>query len=162
MGPILRVYIDTSVIGGCLEERWQDDSLKLMELFAGGKMRPVLSSLTIDEVLAAPRAEVRALLDRPELKNAEKVKLADISEADALAEAYIQEGVVTQNSMTDAQHIAAATVLRVNVLVSWNFRHIVNLRRIHLFNAVNLKRGYPMLDIRSPKEVVGYEDLEGF
>ena len=162
MGPILRVYIDTSVVSGCLEERWQEDSLKLMELFAGGKMRPVLSSLTIDEVLAAPRAEVRALLDRPELKNAEKVKLADISEADALAEAYIQEGVVTQNSMTDAQHIAAATVLRVNVLVSWNFRHIVNLRRIHLFNAVNLKRGYPMLDIRSPKEVVGYEDLEGF
>ena len=160
MGPILRVYIDTSVVSGCLEEKWQEDSLKLMELFAGGKMRPVLSSLTIDEISAAPQAEVRALLDRPEFKNAEKMTFNE--EAGLLARAYVQEGVVTKNSLTDAQHIAAATVLRVNVLVSWNFRHIVNLRRIQLFNAVNLKRGYPMLDIRSPKEVVGYEDPEGF
>ncbi|OGH55950.1 MAG: hypothetical protein A3G34_02035 [Candidatus Lindowbacteria bacterium RIFCSPLOWO2_12_FULL_62_27] len=160
MGPILRVYIDTSVVSGCLEEKWQEDSLKLMELFASGKMRPVLSNLTIDEVLAAPSAEVRALLERPELKTAEKVKFDD--EADGLAEAYIQEGVVTRNSLTDAQHIAAATVFRANVLVSWNFRHIVNLRRIQMFNAANLKRGYPMLDIRSPKEVLGYGDVEGF
>lgn len=148
------------MVSGCLEAKWQEDSLKLMELFARGKMRPVLSSLTVDEVLAAPKAEVRALLERPELKTAEKVEFDDV--ADALAEAYIQEGVVTRNSLTDAQHIAAATVFRVNVLVSWNFRHIVNLRRIQMFNAANLKRGYPMLDIRSPKEVLGYGDVEGF
>jgi hypothetical protein len=54
----------------------------------------------------------------------------------------------------DALHIALATVARVDVLVSWNFKHIVNLARIHAYNAVNLKRGYPLLEIRTPREIV--------
>ena len=58
----------------------------------------------------------------------------------------------------DAQHIALATKSRVDVLVSWNFKHIVNLERIHGYNSVNLRRGYPQLEIRTPREVVGDED----
>lgn len=50
--------------------------------------------------------------------------------------------------------IAMATLDRVDVLVSWNFKHIVNLNRMRLFNSVNLKLGYPMIDIRSPREVL--------
>jgi hypothetical protein len=52
-------------------------------------------------------------------------------------------------------HIPFATVARVDVLVSWNFKHIVNLKRIHAYNAVNLKRGYPLLEIRIPREAPG-------
>jgi hypothetical protein len=54
----------------------------------------------------------------------------------------------------DAQHIAIATVARVDALVSWNFKHIVNLNRIHGYNSVNLRRGYPMIEIRAPREVL--------
>jgi hypothetical protein len=58
----------------------------------------------------------------------------------------------------DAQHIAIATISRVEVLVSWNFRHIVNLQRIRGYNAVNLRDGYPLLEIRTPQEVIRYAE----
>jgi hypothetical protein len=76
------------------------------------------------------------------------------AEARELAEACISEGVITAKMRADAQHIAIATVARVDVLVSWNFRHIVNLFRIHGYNSVNLRRGYPTLEIRAPREVL--------
>ncbi|MCG7852032.1 MAG: hypothetical protein MIO92_05875 [Methanosarcinaceae archaeon] len=75
-----------------------------------------------------------------------------------MAQAYLREGVITDKYLLDAQHIAIATLSRVDAMVSWNFKHIVNLNRIRLYNSVNLKLGYPMIDIRSPREVL-YEDL---
>ena len=83
--------------------------------------------------------------------------LALDSEAEELAAQYIRDGAVGKNERADALHIALATAARVDVLVSWNFKHIVNLRRIHAFNAVNLKHGYPVLEIRNPREVIGDE-----
>ena len=78
-------------------------------------------------------------------------------EAADLAEAYLAAGVLTPKMRVDAQHIAIATVGRVSVLVSWNFKHIVNLQRIHGYNSVNLRRGYPMIEIRTPREVLSNE-----
>jgi hypothetical protein len=75
-------------------------------------------------------------------------------EAKELAEAYIAADVISAKMRADAQHIALATVGRVDVLTSWNFKHIVNLRRIHGYNSVNLRRGYPLLEIRTPREVL--------
>jgi hypothetical protein len=76
-----------------------------------------------------------------------------------LADAYLREGAVGKGCLADAQHIAAATVARVNVLVSWNFKHIVNLKRIQWYNAVNCKEGYGLIDIRTPWEVLDEKDL---
>ena len=70
-----------------------------------------------------------------------------------LAEAYIA-AVLSSRMRVDAQHIAIATVGRVDVLVSWNFKHIVNLERIHGYNSVNLRKSYPMIEIRTPREVL--------
>lgn len=75
-------------------------------------------------------------------------------EALGLADGYLLEGVLGAKHVIDARHIAIASVERVDVLASWNFKHIVNLERIHGFNGVNLKRGYPVLEIRSPREVL--------
>jgi hypothetical protein len=72
----------------------------------------------------------------------------------SLANAYLEDGVIAEGSLSDARHIAIATVERVDVLVSWNFKHIVNLNRIHLINSINLKLGYPILEIRSPLEMI--------
>jgi len=66
----------------------------------------------------------------------------------------LKDGVVAESSISDARHIAIASVERVDVLVSWNFKHIVNINRIHLLNSVNIKLGYPLLEIRSPREVL--------
>ena len=67
-------------------------------------------------------------------------------------------GVVVASKRVDAQHIALATIRRVDVLVSWNFKHIVNLERIQGYNSVNLRLGYPLLEIRTPQEVLSYEE----
>lgn len=149
-----RIYADTSVLGGCEDEEFREYSRRLIAQFAQGESTLVLSELTIRELEDTPEVVRRVLASVAET-NIESLQLTP--EADELARAYVQEAVVSERMIVDAQHIALATVARVDVLVSWNFRHIVNLRRIHAYNAVNLKRGYPLLDIRSPREVLSDE-----
>ena len=151
---IPRVYIDTSVIGGWLDEEFHEHSERLFADFETERLRAVISNITIAEMLQAPE-EVPSILERPALQKAERVYLDE--EAVSLAEAYIKEGIVGEANRVDAQHIAIATVQRVDILVSWNFQHIVKWSRIRAFNSVNLKFGYPQLEIRSPQEVY-YEE----
>jgi len=147
----LRIYTDTSVLGGCEDEEFAEHSIRLMECFVRGERLLVLSSLTVQELAAAP-AEVRSRLASVPEAHIETLQL-DI-EATELADAYIAASVLTPKMRTDAQHIAIATVARVDVLVSWNFKHIVNLQRIRGYNSVNLRRSYPMIEIRTPREVL--------
>ncbi len=79
-------------------------------------------------------------------------------EAILLAESYLAENVVGKSSRTDCYHIAIATVLKADILVSWNFKHIVNIQRIRGYNAVNLLRGYQTIEIRTPREIFDYEN----
>jgi len=150
----LRVYIDTSVIGGCLDEEFKEVSRKLIDKFERGEMVVVLSELTRLKLKDAPK-EVQNVIREISEENIEYVELT--KEAVNLAQKYITEGVIAEGKLVDAEHIAMATLSRVDVLVSWNFRHIVNLEKIRGFNAVNLKFGYPLLEIRSPWEVITYE-----
>jgi len=151
----LRVYIDTSVIGGCLDKRFKETSQKLIERFKRGEMIAVISELTTLELEDAPK-EVQDILKEIPEENIEYVELAE--EALNLAHKYISEGVIGRDKLVDAEHIAIATINHVDIAVSWNFRHIVNLERIRGFNGVNLKMGHPLLEIRSPWEVVAYEE----
>ena len=75
-------------------------------------------------------------------------------EAEILAKHYITEGILTSKFENDAQHIAMSTILKVDSLVSWNFKHMVNFFRIKQYNSINLKFGYQTIDIRTPKEVM--------
>ncbi len=145
-----RVYVDTSVIAGCLDREFREQSERLRQAFASGLLRAVVSDITIAELELAP-ARVRDLLVLPGFAEAERVALDP--EADDLAEEYIRAAAVSESCRADAEHIAVATVRRVDILVSWNFRHIVRLSRIRSFNAVNLRLGYPALEIRSPMEI---------
>lgn len=150
-----RIYTDTSVIGGCLDVEFDNDSLALFKGFNSGTSIIVLSSLTLAELERAPQA-VKEIISGVPTQFVEYVTLTE--EAQQLAETYLQQNVVSEKSRVDAQHIATATINRVDVLVSWNFKHIVNLDRIHGYNSVNLKLGYPILEIRTPAEVLKYED----
>ena len=146
-----RIYIDTSVIGGCFDEEFKEYSVQLFDEFTSGKETLVISDVLLLELEGAPE-EVRSMLNRVPRDNIEYVSLNE--ESITLASAYLEDGVVAESSLSDARHIAIATVERVDILVSWNFKHIVNINRIHLLNSVNLKLGYPILEIRSPKEVL--------
>ncbi|NWF51633.1 MAG: PIN domain protein [Nitrospirae bacterium] len=148
---IPRVYIDTSVIGGCLDEEFISWSRLLFDEFRSGIKIAVISDLTLRELEEAPQ-EVRQILFELPPEFIEYVFLTE--EAISLADTYIKHGVVSEKYFIDAQHIAIATIERVDVLVSWNFKQIVNLERIRKFNAVNLMQGYHLLEIRSPMEVL--------
>jgi len=151
----LRIYIDTSVIGGCLDKEFQNASMELIDKFKRGEMIVVISELTTLELKDAPQEVQNILKEIPE-RNIEYVELTE--EAVNLAGKYITEGVIGRGKLVDAEHIAIATINRVDVLVSWNFRHIVNLQKIRGYNSVNLKYGYSLLEIRSPLEVITYEE----
>lgn len=149
------VYVDASVIGGCDDVEFAEASRALWRLFIKGTFTQVLSAHTLRELQDAPDNVRGRLLEIPE---ANQLVLMDTAEADALADAYLAHGILGPGSRSDALHVALATIGRVDVLVSWNFRHIVNLGRIRLFNAVNLEQGYGLIEIRTPREVLADED----
>lgn len=147
----LRVYTDTSVFGGCFDDEFIDYSTALVEQFRNGVKMLTISDLTLQELQTAPK-HVLEIYDSIPKQFTEFAVLDD--DAKFLAKKYIDEMAISKKFLVDAQHIALASIPRVDVLVSWNFKHIVNLRRIQLYNATNLKYGYPLIEIRSPREVI--------
>lgn len=148
-----RIYTDTSVIGGCLDIEFEEGSNKIFEEFIVGSSLLVISDITLEELEKAPQ-KVKDILKKVPQDFLEYIELSE--EAKELAQTYLTEGVVSKKSLADAQHIAIATVARTDVLISWNFKHIVNLDRIHGYNSVNFKLDYPMIEIRTPTEVLNY------
>ena len=148
--PKTRVYADTSVIGGCEDDEFREPSRRLMERCARGEVTLVLSAVTLQELERAPRV-VRDVLRAVGADNLEVVAITD--EIRELADRYVESGALGKGMRADAQHIAAATVSGVDVLASWNFRHMVNLSRIRQYGDVNRRMGYLPVEIRSPKEL---------
>lgn len=152
---IQRVYLDTSVLGGCFDHEFAPWSNALMRNFRQGILLPVLSDVLATEVNDAPEA-VRTLY--AELVAINPVLLSVTGEVLHLADQYQQRGILTPKFYDDGLHIALATVSQSDVLVSWNFKHIVHFDKIRLFTAVNLEQGYQPLAIYSPREVARDDD----
>jgi hypothetical protein len=148
---IPRVYVDTSVIGGCLDEEFAEESRSLMEMANRGQVILLVSDLLARELDDAP-PDVRAVLAQLPADAVEKVSMSD--ESAQLLGAYLAAGVLDAGHTADAHHVALATIAKVDLILSWNFRHIVHVDRIRMFNSVNLRNGYPIMEIRSPKEFV--------
>ena len=143
---ILRIYIDTSVIGGCCDAEFARWSNGLMQDFRQGTFRPVLSEVTAAEILPAPES-VRLHYAELLSLGAEMLEVSD--ESLDLMGVYQGRGVLAPRFRNDMLHIALATVADVDV--SWNFRHVVRLEKIRLFNAINLELGYKPIQIHSPR-----------
>ncbi|MDR3218688.1 MAG: hypothetical protein LBU22_06865 [Dysgonamonadaceae bacterium] len=141
---------DTSVIGGYYDSEFESDTKPLFERIIKGEFEILFSIVTEDELINAPEL-VRELLDDIPENYKEKVNLTE--ESIQLADAYITEDVVGKTSRKDCFHIALATTHHADILVSWNFKHIVNVMKIRDYNSVNIKYGYTTIDIRSPKEI---------
>ena len=150
-----RIYIDTSIVGGFFDTEFETETKLLFHRLENKEIIFVVSDILRDELKGAPEY-VRNLLENYSSDCFEIVMETD--EAKELADKYIAENVVGRTSLDDCRHIALATICKVDVLASWNFKHIVNLTRIRGYNGVNLRNGYPTLEIRNPKDLVYYEE----
>lgn len=150
----LRIYVDTSVLGGCFDQEFSIWSLGLIHDFRAGRLLPVLSDVTAAEAADAPEA-VREL--HQELLLLAESVLPVTPKVLELATTYEARKILPRRFAADMRHIALATIAEVDALVSWNFRHVVRLEKIRLFNLVNVELGYRALNILSPREVTTYE-----
>ena len=141
------------MVGGYFDEEFKDATIALFQRLEKGEIIFVISDLLDLELINAPQ-KVRELLYNYSADKFERVDLTE--EAIKLSDTYVAEKVVGRTSLEDCRHIALATINKVDVLASWNFRHIVNLDRIKGYNSVNLRLGYQMIEIRSPKDLINY------
>lgn len=149
----LRIYLDTSVYGGFFDDEFQEFTKPLFERIHSGEFTIIFSTLLENELEMAPE-KVRKLVRRIDYDNAEFV--AETDSAVELATEYISEKVIGQTSYSDCLHIALATINRADLLISWNYKHIVNIQRIRGYNSINIKNGYKQLEIRSPRDLMDY------
>ncbi len=149
----INIYVDTSVIGGCCDPEFQKWSNGILKDFQSGTFRLLLSELTDAEIEDAPD-EVKKIYVKFRKCIDKIIELS--SEAIELADAYLKHRILTHNYRDDARHIAIATVAGTDLVVSWNFKHIVHFEKIQKFNAVNLELGYKPILIYSPREVTTY------
>ena len=147
----LRVYADTSVFGGCFDVEFETASEQFFLEVREGRFVLVVSDLTVEELADAPE-NVRSVLQGLGTEQVERVR--STPECEALRLAYLEAGILGPASAEDALHIAIATVMEVDMVVSWNFKHIVHFEKIAGFEGVNAVRKYRSPRIYSPREVI--------
>jgi predicted nucleic acid-binding protein len=152
------LYLDTSAIGGYFDDEWKDATRELWRQMEAGQWRFVTSVVAVDELALAPEP-VRGLFWGSFATN----QLLEMTrEIQQLAQAYVTHGVVSEKYKDDARHVAACTVHGIGLLVSWNFKHLVNVRREAGFNGVNLLKGYPSVRIVNPLELIYEPEDQSF
>ena len=150
----VKIYIDTSVIGGCCDDEFKDCSIQLIKELKIGLHIPVISELTLAEVNKAPQEVQNIITD---LMASDCAIIPETEESVELAYKYIEAGILSKNFEDDARHIAIATINNVDIVTSWNFKHIVHFEKIRQFNSINIREGYKPIEIYSPREVINYE-----
>lgn len=149
-----RIYLDTSVFGGYFDSEFEEFTIPLFKRINNGEYEVLLSAVLQRELEPAPE-NIKNLIKG--LKSEYTEFIDEDNEAVELATDYVIEKVVGKTSFADCLHIALATVNQVDLLVSWNFKHIVNIERIRGYNSINIKNGYKQLEIRSPRDLMNYK-----
>lgn len=145
---MLKLYLDTSVYGGYFDEEFKEATQPLFERIMKREFEVMQSNLLIRELLLAPD-RVKDLYNA--VPNPKKIIYNNHSVN--LSKKYIEEKVVGTTSLSDCIHIAIATVYEADLLISWNFKHMVNITKIAGYNSVNENEGYKRIEIRSPREI---------
>lgn len=143
--------MDTSVIGGCCDEEFCEESRGLLQMAREGKATLLISDILVDELELAP-AQVQAEFAAIPADSLEA--LFSSEESERLRDAYLEACVLGPARSNDAHHVALATIARADLMISWNFKHILHFEKIRGFNAVNLLEGYAAIEIHSPKEII--------
>lgn len=149
-------FIDTSVFAGCSDPEFARYSKALFDEFREGQYVPMVSDITLAELEHAP-AESRQKLF--EIEDIVEIAAFD-KECDELAKAYSKAGDIPSRFAMDMQQIATAAVRRADLVISWDFLNVVHIEKVRLYNGVNLRRGYAMMEFRTPREVTHvHEDV---
>ncbi len=155
----IRVYVDTSVFGGTEDDEFAVFSRQFFDRVRRGEFVVLISQITVDELAGAP-AKIQQVLGDIAAENL--VLVTTDQESAQLAQAYIDAGILGSSSLADALHVAIATIGRADLILSWNFRHIVNYDRIHRYNGVNALKGYQPIEIHSPMEMSDVDENKDF
>ena len=150
----MKLYLDTSVFGGYFDKEFEEFTKPLFHEVFMGDHHIVFSDISEQELKFAPE-RIKDLINSIPKRHSTYVE--SNQESLALAEFYIKNGVVGKTSITDCLHISLATIHEVDVLISWNFKHIVNVVKIVGYNSVNKVFGYKKIDIRTPREILKNE-----
>ena len=151
-GKTLKIYVDTSVFGGCHDAEFFRESMAFFHEIKKRKGQLYISEIVLRELAKAPLSVRNILNEFPR----NQLNLIEIDqEVVELRNYYLKAGVVSKKWVDDATHVAAATVARVDAIVSWNFRHIVKLDKMKRYNLENIIHGYGVMTIISPREVLG-------
>ncbi len=148
---MLKLYLDTSVISYLDQQdapERMEETRQLWEQIKAGKFDVMISDLTFDEINRCKEPKLSLLLSRVAEIDFEEVRRDD--ESRRLSALYFERGGLPPKSKEDALHIAIATVNNSDIILSWNFRHIVNLRAITAVEAVNIQEGYRVVRIMPP------------
>jgi predicted nucleic acid-binding protein len=151
----LRVYVDSSAIGGAFNKRTAQETRPFWDAVQRGEIIVILSDVLEKELQKAP-ARARDFVHTLPESQVERVVSTD--ESDSLATQYIAENVVGESSFDDCAHVALATIAHADVLVSWNLKHLANIDRKRGYNSVNMKLGYPQIEILTPNMVI-YDEI---
>lgn len=146
----LRIYTDTSVIGGYFDKEFELYSKIFFKSVINGNFKLILSDITFKELNKGPIKLINLIKTIPD-EHIEYIKVNnDIVE---LAQKYLDNKIVSVKYRDDALHVATATITRVDAIVSWNFRHIVRFDKIKSYNFVNITNGYGLINIITPMEL---------
>lgn len=154
------LYLETSVWNFFYADyapEKRDITKQFFETVKKGYYEIFISEVVIAEILKAPE-EIRAKLFSLITEFAPQ-ELTMTTEAEVLAQKYIAENVMPAKKEEDALHAAVSTVYEMDALISWNFKHLANLRRKDMINSINMREGFSKrLEIITPMEV---SDAEG-
>lgn len=151
----LKIYLETTILNFFYADDAPDkrsDTLRLFQEIVEGKYEAYTSYAVIDEIYKASEQLRNRLLSL--LIEYDIPILDEGSDADRLADLYVTEGVIPLKYRDDSIHIALATITGMDIILSWNFKHIVKRKTILMTNLINAREGYKNIDIYSPSEVV--------
>ena len=147
----LKIYLDTSVVSYLDQQDAPERMAETQEFWEevkAGKDDVILSDLMFDEINKCEEAKRNILLGHvAEIHFEEVTRDAELRRLSAL---YFERGGLPPKSKEDALHIAIATVNNCDAILSWNFKHIVNLRAVTAVEAVNIQEGYRTVRIMPP------------
>jgi hypothetical protein len=155
-GEVPRVYVETSVWGMTLPNQpraLREPTSQFLRQCGSGDFLPYISTVVLQEITLAGASEAARMVR--EINKLTPVALEPSEESEELAEAYLRAGIIPAKKLDDARHVAIATVAGLDIVVSWNHRHLASERKRVLFNAVNRLGGYDRaLLIHTPFEVM--------
>lgn len=155
----MRLYLDTSVIGALLDieiPQRVEVTRAMIDLIIDGTHTGILSNIVLEEIERAPEVIKERLL--AEIRDVPFQMIIEDEASANLLSIYEKEGFIRKGARLDLRHLSVATVSGVDAIVSWNFRDIVNIRTRRAVHSLNLRHGFPLLEIVSPEEVIEYED----